>query len=39
MKNNRFVIDNISPQESWRIFRIMSEFVDGIEALSKLPPA
>ncbi|MCD6281622.1 MAG: TIGR00730 family Rossman fold protein [Deltaproteobacteria bacterium] len=39
MKNNRFVIDNISPQESWRIFRIMAEFVDGIEALSKLPPA
>ncbi|RLA97881.1 MAG: TIGR00730 family Rossman fold protein [Deltaproteobacteria bacterium] len=39
MKNNRFVIDNINPQESWRIFRIMAEFVDGIEALSKLPPA
>ncbi len=39
MKNNRFVIDNINPQESWRIFRIMAEFVDGIEALSKLPSA
>jgi len=39
MKNNRYVIDKINPQESWRIFRIMAEFVDGIEALSKLPYA
>ncbi len=34
----QYVIDAISPQESWRIFRIMSEFVEGIDTLSKLPP-
>lgn len=25
--------------ETWRVFRIMSEFVDGFEALSRIPPA
>jgi len=39
MKNEQYVIEKISPEESWRIFRIMAEFVDGIEALSNLPPA
>ena len=39
MKNDRYIIDQISPQESWRIFRIMAEFVDGIETLSSLEPA
>ena len=39
MKNERYVIDNMNPQESWRIFRIMAEFVDGIETLSRLEPA
>ncbi len=38
-KNDRYLIDQISPQESWRIFRIMAEFVDGIETLSSLEPA
>jgi uncharacterized protein (TIGR00730 family) len=39
MKNEQYVIDQMSPQESWRIFRIMAEFVDGIETLSSLEPA
>ncbi len=39
MKTERYVIDKISPEESWRMFRIMAEFVDGIEAMSNLPPA
>jgi hypothetical protein len=39
MKNEQYVIDKISPEESWRVFRIMAEFVDGIEALTNLPPA
>jgi len=38
-KNNKYIIDQISPHESWRIFRIMAEFVDGIESLSSLEPA
>jgi uncharacterized protein (TIGR00730 family) len=37
--NDRYVIDSMNPDESWRVFRIMSEFVDGIETLSKLPSA
>lgn len=39
MKSDRYLIDQINPQESWRIFRIMAEFVDGIETLSSLEPA
>jgi uncharacterized protein (TIGR00730 family) len=38
-RNDRYLIDQINPQESWRIFRIMAEFVDGIETLSSLDPA
>jgi uncharacterized protein (TIGR00730 family) len=37
--NGRYVIDSMNPDESWRVFRIMSEVVDGIETLSKLPSA
>jgi len=39
MKSDKYLIDQIKPQESWRIFRIMAEFVDGIENLSPLEPA
>jgi hypothetical protein len=39
MKNEQYVIDQIKPQESWRVFRVMAEFVDGIETLSSLEPA
>jgi len=28
-----------SADETWRVFRIMSEFVDGFETMSKVPPA
>ncbi len=38
-KSDRYLIDQISSDESWRIFRIMAEFVDGIETLSRLEPA
>lgn len=31
--------DNFTAEEPWRIFRIMSEFVDGFETLSKIGPA
>jgi hypothetical protein len=33
------VIDDFSVRESWRIFRIISEFVDGFETLSEIYPA
>lgn len=32
----QYVIDEINIAESWRLFRIMAEFVDGFEALGKL---
>jgi uncharacterized protein (TIGR00730 family) len=39
-KNERqYVVDDFTVQESWRIFRIISEFVDGIESLSHIYPA
>ena len=34
MPEKQYVIDALSVEESWRIFRIMAEFVDGIESLS-----
>ena len=34
----QYVIDAICVAESWRLFRIMAEFVDGFETLSRLKP-
>ncbi|MBR6673647.1 MAG: LOG family protein, partial [Mailhella sp.] len=34
----QYVIDALSAQESWRLFRIMSELVEGFEDLNGLPP-
>ena len=39
MDEKQYVVDALSMDESWRIFRIMAEFVEGIEALSKLQRA
>lgn len=39
MSDKQYVIDEITIQDSWRLFRIMAEFVDGFEALSKYHPA
>jgi uncharacterized protein (TIGR00730 family) len=39
MEEKQYLIDALSVEESWRIFRIMAEFVDGIEALSTLKQA
>ena len=35
----QFIIDDIKLGESWRLFRIMGEFVDGVEALHDIGPA
>ena len=32
----QYLIDELSKEESWRIFRIMAEFVDSIEDLSQI---
>ncbi|MBU1155525.1 MAG: TIGR00730 family Rossman fold protein [Proteobacteria bacterium] len=33
----QYVIDALSARESWRMFRIMSEFVDAIDEMSHIP--
>src|SRR5438876_4692795 len=35
----QFVIDGFTSKDTWRIFRIMAEFVEGFETLAKIPPA
>jgi uncharacterized protein (TIGR00730 family) len=39
MTDKQYVINEINIQDSWRMFRIMAEFVDGFEALAKYHPA
>jgi uncharacterized protein (TIGR00730 family) len=39
MDNKQYVVDDFSVRESWRIFRIISEFVDGFETMSEIYPA
>ena len=40
MKNRRKVKDDIiNMEDPWRVFRIMSEFVDGFDVLSKVGKA
>ncbi len=35
----QYVIDDLTIRDSWRMFRILGEFVDGFEALSQIYPA
>jgi uncharacterized protein (TIGR00730 family) len=35
----QFLIDDFKLEESWRLFKIIGEFVDGIEALHNVGPA
>lgn len=37
-EKNQFVLDEIKAGDSWRLFRIMAEFVEGFELLSKQDP-
>ena len=39
MIEKQYVINEITIQDSWRMFRIMAEFVDGFEALANYHPA
>ena len=36
MEDRQYLIDALKPTESWRIFRIMAEFVDAIDTLSRI---
>jgi uncharacterized protein (TIGR00730 family) len=35
----QFLIDDLSYKDSWRMFKIMAEFVDGFENLNEIEPA
>lgn len=37
--DRQYVLDNIQQGDSWRIFRILSEFVEGFEELHEVYPA
>lgn len=39
MKNQRKVKEDLNIEDPWRVFRIMAEFVDGFDVLSKIGPA
>lgn len=36
---NRHGMGQSAAEETWRVFRIMSEFVEGFETMSRVPPA
>ena len=37
--NGKYPINDFKTGESWRLFKIMGEFVEGIDALQNLGPA
>jgi uncharacterized protein (TIGR00730 family) len=39
MPDKQYVIDEITIQDSWRMFRIMAEFVEGFDTLSRYHPS
>ncbi len=38
-KNGTFIINELRKEEAWRMFRIMSEFIEGFDTLAGLLPA
>lgn len=38
-RSKQYLIDDLSMKESWRLFKIMSEVVDGFETLNDIGPA
>ena len=39
MPSKQYLIDEMTVQDSWRLFHIMAEFVEGFEALAECGPA
>ncbi len=35
----KYIIDDFNIQESWRLFRILAEFVEGFDSMADVPPA
>ena len=38
-KNNKHVVEDFKMEDPWRVFRIMSEFVEGFTELAEIGPA
>ncbi len=38
-KERQYLIDDFTVKDTWRVFRIMAEFVEGFEAMAHFPPA
>ena len=39
MTEKQYLIDDMTVKDSWRLFRILSEFVEGFETLAEVQPA
>ena len=39
MSENQYIVDELAVQDTWRMFRIMAEFVDGFETMPEVYPA
>jgi len=39
MRERQYVVDDLTLQESWRIFQIMAEFVEGFDVMPQVFPA
>ncbi len=39
LSEKQYVIDSLAMKDSWRMFRIMAEFVDGFETMADIYPA
>ncbi len=39
LQEHQYLIDDLTIKDSWRMFRILGEFVDGFETLSQIYPA
>jgi len=39
MQDRQYVVDDLTLQESWRIFQIMAEFVEGFDVMPQVFPA
>lgn len=39
MYENQFIVDELTKHDTWRMFRIMAEFVEGFEVLPDVHPA
>jgi len=38
ISERQYIVDDISRQDTWRIFRVLAEFVEGFDTLNNLPP-